>query len=70
MNQKFLINFFFFKTAKKPQVEGFNGDLRVQAKNKLRLKCKVSGNPQPWVEWTRNGKRLRNKGRISIKNTK
>jgi len=58
------------KCAKKPQVEGLNGDVVVKAKNKLRLRCKIFGNPQPWIVWFRNGKRLRNKGRISIKTTK
>jgi len=56
--------------TKKPQVEGLNGDVRVQTKSRLRLRCKIFANPQPWVDWYRNGKKLRNKGRISIKNTK
>ncbi len=57
----------FSYTAKTPIVRGLNGDLRVATKGKLRLRCKVSGNPSPWVEWFRNGKRLKSRGRVTIK---
>lgn len=34
---------------------------------KLKLDCRVQGNPSPWVQWYRNGKLLRNKrGRLQM----
>lgn len=53
-------------TAKNPIVRGLTGNLRVATKGNLRLTCKVSGNPLPSVQWFRNGKRLKTKGRVSI----
>ncbi|XP_015791167.1 uncharacterized protein YMR317W-like isoform X2 [Tetranychus urticae] len=53
--------------ARAPEVKGLNGDLKIQLKSKLRLKCKVNGNPLPWIEWFKNGKSLKSKGRISIR---
>ncbi|RWS13620.1 protein vein-like isoform X1 [Dinothrombium tinctorium] len=59
------------KCAKAPQVKGLsNVDLRVELRGKLRLRCKVTGNPFPWIEWFRNGKRLKSRGRIVIRNKK
>lgn len=59
-----------FLTAKAPEVRGLRGDFRVESKGRLKLRCKVTGNPFPWIEWFRNGKKLSNKrkGRVSIRN--
>ncbi|KAH9501668.1 negative regulator of glucose-controlled proteins [Dermatophagoides farinae] len=40
--------------------------LDIIAKHNITLSCRVDGNPIPWIEWYRNGRRLRTRRRVII----
>nr|XP_027200253.1 myb-like protein I [Dermatophagoides pteronyssinus] len=40
--------------------------LDIISKQNITLSCRVDGNPIPWIEWYRNGRRLRTRRRVKI----
>ncbi|XP_055952679.1 pro-neuregulin-2, membrane-bound isoform-like [Argiope bruennichi] len=52
--------------AKAPSIRGLN-DVKVDIFSKLKLKCRISGNPPPKVVWFKNGLKLKADGRIKLR---
>ncbi|GIY81984.1 pro-neuregulin-2, membrane-bound isoform [Caerostris extrusa] len=52
--------------AKAPSIRGLN-DVKIGIHSKLKLKCRISGNPPPKVVWFKNGLRLKADGRIKLR---
>ncbi|XP_067140046.1 pro-neuregulin-2, membrane-bound isoform-like isoform X2 [Centruroides vittatus] len=55
------------KCAKPPTVGRLN-DVTLKPGGRLKLNCKIGGNPLPRVEWYKNGKIIEGRSRIKIKN--
>ncbi|KAI2805924.1 negative regulator of glucose-controlled proteins [Blomia tropicalis] len=45
--------------AKPASVHSNTVNLHVATRGNITLACRIDGNPLPWIEWYRNGKRLR-----------
>lgn len=43
-------------------------DVFIKSGGRLKLHCRVDGNPLPSIQWFKNGKKIESKGRIKIKN--
>lgn len=52
--------------AKPAKLKGLKG-VRIEPKNRIRLKCKIEGYPVPWVDWFRDGKKIKSTDRIRIR---
>ncbi|GFX30520.1 pro-neuregulin-2, membrane-bound isoform [Trichonephila clavipes] len=56
----------FWTTAKAPSIKGLS-DVKADLHSKLKLKCRISGNPPPKVVWFKNGLKLKADGRIKLR---
>ncbi|XP_054717243.1 pro-neuregulin-2, membrane-bound isoform-like isoform X2 [Uloborus diversus] len=52
--------------AKAPTVRNLK-DTKVEMNSKLKLKCRISGNPPPRVTWFKNGIRVKSDGRMKVR---
>lgn len=53
--------------AKAPSIAGLQKKVKVEEGSKIRLHCHLSGNPIPWVEWYKEGKKITTRGRLRVR---
>ncbi|GFR01776.1 pro-neuregulin-2, membrane-bound isoform [Trichonephila clavata] len=76
LRSKYMISFMTYKAAfsiktfvtkaKAPSIKGLS-DVKADLHSKLKLKCRISGNPPPKVVWFKNGLKLKADGRIKLR---
>lgn len=53
--------------AQPPSIEGLDREMRVEEGGRARFHCHLAGNPIPWVEWFKDGRRITNRSRIRVR---